>query len=175
MEADQTLILMGLCQILAVIISGFLINIFGRRKIMLFGLVSVSILLFLSSILTTFVNKNEKALVTTLSIYVIVYSLSIGPLFMLYAIEALLNLEIVLAAYWGTTVILTISTELFLSYIDFSVLLNIFFACSSIAFIFFNRKMIETKGVPKKNIKEMMNEKDFIWESSDILFQERIR
>ena len=92
MEADQTLILLGLCQILAVIISGFLINIFGRRKIMLFGLVSVSILLFLSSILAIFVNKNEKALVAILSIYVIVYSLSIGPLFMLYAIEALLNL-----------------------------------------------------------------------------------
>ena len=51
----------------------------------------------------------------------------------------------------------------------------VFFACSSISLVLFNNRMIETKGVPKKQIKELLNQRDFVWESSDILFGEKLK
>jgi hypothetical protein len=86
---------------------------------MLLGMTLVSLFLFLGSISTLFVENHQQITVVLLFLYFIAYSISLGPLFMIYAVEALLDLGLVLKTSWGIMAILTIFTQILIEYISY--------------------------------------------------------
>ncbi len=85
-EADTSLLFLGLFQVLITFASGFFINKFGRRPMMLIGQTIIVISLLVCAIVTLAVERHEIITIICIFIYFFGYSISLGPLFMLYAI-----------------------------------------------------------------------------------------
>jgi hypothetical protein len=56
----------------------------------------------------------------------------------------------VIAAYWGVMVLFTCTTDYFIEEMDISAMFFVFFACSALSLVYFCKKMVETKDVPRK-------------------------
>ena len=152
-EVHKAIICLAFFQFAAALLSGFFVNKFGRRPMMLIGQAIVAVSLLCCVVLTIFVTKHEILTTVFVIIYIFGYSISLGPMFMMYAIEALLNMQLILKIYWGLMVLFTLSTNILIERISISVMFGIFFVCSLISFIFFYCKIVETKNIPKKEIK----------------------
>ena len=168
-EVHKAIISLAFFQLAAALFSGFFINKFGRRSMMLIGQAIVALSLLCCTFLTIFVTKHETLTTIFVIIYIFGYSISLGPMFMMYAIEALLNVQLILKIFWGLMIILTLSTDILVERISVSFMFGIFFVCSFISFIFFYCKIVETKDIPKKEIKERIRNSEIQWESSNFL------
>jgi MFS family permease len=148
--ADTILLVLGFFQVVAVFLGGLLINRFGRRPIMLCGQVIIVLSLLATTILTVLVEKHELVTTCMIFVYVLGYSISLGPLLMLYAVEALLSIQMILKIYWGLMIVFTLTTDLLIEEVSVTIMFGVFFGFSLISFLFFRKKMVETKDVPKK-------------------------
>jgi MFS family permease len=84
--ADSVLIALGFFQVLSTFISGFLINRYGRRPMMLLGQAIIVLSLLFCGVVTMAVEKHEVVITLAIFFYTLGYSISLGPLFMMYAI-----------------------------------------------------------------------------------------
>lgn len=67
-------------------ISGFFINKFGRRPLMLIGLAIVCVSLFAGFFITFFIDEHESITVFIIFAHVLGYSISMGPICLMYAV-----------------------------------------------------------------------------------------
>ena len=130
--------------------SGFLINRYGRRPMMLIGQAIIVLSLLFCGVVSLAIEKHEAIITFAIFFYTMGYSISLGPLFMMYAIESFADLTVVIAAYWGVMVIFTFTTDFLIEEMDISLMFFIFFACSALSLAYFCRRMVETKGASKK-------------------------
>jgi len=54
---------------------------------------------------------HERITVILIFTHVLGYSMSLGPLLMLYAVEALPSLQLVIIVYWGLVAIITLISD----------------------------------------------------------------
>lgn len=155
-EASSTLLILGFFQVVVTFISGFFINRFGRRPMMLIGEIIIVASLLACLLMTMLVERHEILTTAFIFVYMLGYSISIGPLFMIYAVETMSNLQIVIQTYWGLMVVLTLTTDLLIEEVGLPIMFGIFFVGSALCLRYFQQKMIETKGVPKKEIKSLI-------------------
>lgn len=94
---------------------------------------------------------------------------------MMYAVETLSNLQLIIQIYWGLMIVLTLTIDLLIEEVNIPIMFGIFFICSCACLRFFQKKMVETKGVPKKEIKSLIEKNEFVWESSEYIFSQSIK
>lgn len=135
------------------IIGGFLINRFGRRLLMLSGLGIVIASLLIGLIITIFIEEHENYTIFVIFTHNLGYSISLGPICMLYAVEALENIQIVLSVNWGLSIVITLISDLFIESIEIYVLFGVFAFGSIISFVFFAKFMVESKDTSRKLIR----------------------
>jgi MFS family permease len=85
-EADVSVLGLGFFQVLVTFISGFFINKFGRRPMMLVGMAIVSITLLAGFFITFLVDEHESITIFIIFAYVLGYSISMGPICLMYAV-----------------------------------------------------------------------------------------
>lgn len=142
---------------------------------MIIGQTIIVVSLLACVLVTLLVDKHEIITTAILFVYILGYSISIGPLFMMYAVETLSNIQLVIQVYWGLMILLTLTTDILIETIGLPIMFGIFFICSLLSLKFFHKKMIETKDVPKKEIKSLLEKNEFIWESSEYIFSQSIK
>jgi MFS family permease len=79
-------LVLGFFQVFVTFTSGFLINKFGRRPMMLLGLAVLTIALLTGFFVTQFIDEHEGITVFIVFVHVLGYSISIGPICMMYAV-----------------------------------------------------------------------------------------
>lgn len=174
-DADSTLLILGFFQIIVTLISGFFINRFGRRPMMLIGQSIIVVSLFACMISTMLVERHEILTTVFIFVYMFGYSISVGPLFMMYAVETLSNLQLIIQIYWGLMIVVTLTIDLLIEEVSIPIMFGMFFLSSALCLKFFHKKMVETKGVPKKEIKSLIEKNEFIWESSEYIFSQSVK
>ena len=81
----------------------------------------------------------------------------------------------VIKIYWGLMLVFTLTTDVLIEEVGVSIMFGVFLGFSVGSFFFFRSKMVETRGVPKKEIKQLINRNEFIWENSEILFSKTLK
>jgi len=81
--------MLGFFQFVVTLIGGFFINKLGRRPMMLFGMTVILVSLLLGFLITFLIDEHEPYTVWVIFIHVFGYSISIGPLCFIYAVEIL--------------------------------------------------------------------------------------
>lgn len=119
-----------------------MINRFGRRLLMLSGLGVIISSLLIGFIITLFIEEHENYTIFVIFTHNLGYSISLGPICMLYAVEALENIQLVLCVNWGLTVLITLISDLFIESIEIYILFGVFAIGSIISFIFFAKFMV---------------------------------
>lgn len=151
--------ILGFFQFFVTLLSGFVINRVGRRPMMLIGMTIILISLLSGFFISFLVDEHEAYTVWIIFFHVLGYSISIGPLCFIYAVEILENINIFLITYWGFGIITSLSFDFLIEYKNgdgVPFMFCIYFIGSLLCFIFFYKKMIETKSVPKKKIYELI-------------------
>ena len=152
-SADNYVLTLGFFQFFVTIIGGFLINRFGRRLLMLSGLGVIIISLLIGLIITFFIEEHENYTIFVIFTHSIGYSISLGPICMLYAVEALENIQIVLCVNQGLTIVITLISDMFIQSIEIYVLFAVFAVGSILSFIFFAKFMVQSKDTSRKMIR----------------------
>lgn len=78
---------------------------------MLIGQGIIVLSLLFCGVVTLAIEKHEIVVTSAIFLYTFGYSISLGPLFMMYAIETLANLTMVVGVYWGMMVAFSFSTD----------------------------------------------------------------
>lgn len=78
---------------------------------MLIGQSIIVVSLLGCALITLTVEKHEFITISLIFLYFLGYSISLGPLFMLYAIETYSDLGLIVKVYWGFMVLLTFITD----------------------------------------------------------------
>lgn len=142
---------------------------------MLIGQTIIVVSLLACIVTTMLIERHEIITTVFIFVYMLGYSISIGPLFMMYAVETLSNLQLIIQIYWGLMIAVTLTVDLLIEEVSIPIMFGIFFISSALCLRFFHKKMIETKGVPKKEIKSLIEKNEFIWESSEYIFSQTIK
>lgn len=82
----MSVMMLGFFQVICTIIGGLLVNRFGRRPLMLTGMTIIFLSLFTGAIVTNLVEDHESITVFVVFMHVLGFSVSLGPITMLYAV-----------------------------------------------------------------------------------------
>lgn len=78
---------LGLLQVAVTLVSGFMINNYGRRTLMLLGSSIVVGSLLLAYVFDSLIWHSEKAVIGLIFLHIVGFSLSLGPVTFIYAAE----------------------------------------------------------------------------------------
>jgi MFS family permease len=169
-EADMSVLFLGIFQVFATFLSGFLINHFGRRPLMLTGLGIIIVSLFTGVLVTFLVPSHESITVVIIFAHILGFSISLGPICMLYAVEALESLRLLIVTYWGMNLLITLFSDFLIESVGVSFMFLIFGVCSLFSFGFLYVFMVETKDTPRKKVWEAIEGSKMEWEKSVLAF-----
>lgn len=96
-------------------ISGFLINKFGRRTLMLVGEFIVMASLISGFLFYEFIKDSSNYLIFIIFLHLMGFSLSLGPVSMLYVAEIMENLTVVVFVIWFLTLLVALVSEVMIS------------------------------------------------------------
>jgi MFS family permease len=82
--ANEYIFYLGILQVVITFGSGFMINRFGRRSLMLLGETIIVVSLLLGFIFDNWVENNQKFITFVVFTHIIGFSISLGPVSMLY-------------------------------------------------------------------------------------------
>jgi len=95
---------LGLLQVAVTFLSGFLLNRYGRRTLMLLGS-SIVVFSLLSAFLCESLLPDSHSLVSALIfLHLVGFSLSLGPVSMVYVAEIMENISLVVVVVWVLTI-----------------------------------------------------------------------
>lgn len=123
---------------------------------MLAGMLIIIVCLLVGVFVTYFVESHESITIFIVFAHVFGYSISLGPICMLYAVEALESIRLVVIVYWGLNIPITLFSDVLIESAGVSIMFLIFAICSIISIVFFYFYLIETKDYSKKTIREMI-------------------
>ena len=148
--------LVGILLTITAVISGKFMDIFGRRKAMIYGdffcVVSLGLLVLLKPTSLAFLNKY------VILMFIFCFGVSLGPILWVYLSETLPEKGVSLATLinWITCLLIAlIFPKLINSSMQFTGTFMIFFVSSALGFIYIIMNMVETKGKTQIEIKKM--------------------
>jgi MFS transporter, SP family, xylose:H+ symportor len=171
-EADISVMMLGFFQVLITVTSGFFINRFGRRPMMLVGMGVLTVALIIGFFVTQFIEEHERITVLVVFLHVLGYSVSLGPICMMYAVEALEDISIVIIVNWGLYSFITLAGDYLIESIGLPVLFLTFGVSSIFCFWYFYFYMVETKNTTRKKIWENIEGIKINWEKSFNIFSD---
>jgi len=133
---------------------------------MLIGQAITVVALFLGFFVDVISKGSENTMIGVIFLHVLGCSISSGPICMLYAVEALQNLQPVILMIWSLSLIVTIVSDFMIDDLGIGIAFLIFGLLSTVCWILLYQRMYETKDRPRKEIWEMIEGGKIIWENS---------
>lgn len=143
---------LGLLQVGVTLVSGFMINNYGRRTLMLLGSSIVVGSLLLAYIFDSFVSHSEKVVIALIFLHIVGFSLSLGPITFIYAAELMENVSFVLIINWVLTILVSLVSEIMIKAIGIGKVFLFFGVCSLGCLLYFYRNMIESAGLSRQEL-----------------------
>lgn len=138
----MSVMMLGFFQVICTVVGGILVNKFGRRPLMLIGMTIIFLSLFTGAMVAYFVEDHESITVFVVFTHVLGFSVSLGPITMLYAVEALEDLKPVIISYWALNLIITFSSDFLIESVGISIMFTIFAVCTLLCLLFFSRYLV---------------------------------
>ena len=151
-KADAALITLGVFQAAVTSLSCACISRCGRRPVMLVGQALVILALIGGFFSTLLVHNHETITTGLIYLNVLGYSVSLGPILMLYAAEALKGIQPVLFIYWLLSTFLTLISDLLIEAANGSLLFLIFTVFSVATWVYLFLRMPESKSTPRNRL-----------------------
>ncbi len=156
--ARQYTVILGISGIVGAIIMLQLIERVGRKKLLLYGLLVMTVAeLTNASFLTV---KIPTYIPTMIMVYIfmVAFSISIGPITLIYVSEITMHQIVALcvAMYWLGAVTSVICAPYMIKYLGVGVMFFIFGGITLASLIYFWFDIFETKGLTKEQIREIV-------------------
>jgi hypothetical protein len=123
---------------------------------MLIGHGIVVAALFCGFFIAFFIDEHESITVLVIFLHVLGFSISLGPILMLYSVEALTSIRLVIIVYWGLVTVVTLVSDVLIERMEIEYIFLLFGVCSVFCYVLLYLRMIETKDVPRKKIRELI-------------------
>lgn len=155
MSPEQALVntyYLGLLQVLVTLVSGFMINSYGRRSLMLVGSSIVVASLILAYVFDSEVFHSEKTVIGLIFLHIIGFSLSLGPVTFIYAAELMENISFILIVNWVLTIMVSLLSEIMIKAIGIGKVFLFFGVCSLLCLLYFYYNMVESTGMSRQEL-----------------------
>lgn len=140
---------LGLLQVGVTFMSGFMINSYGRRSLMLFGTGIVVLSLLSAFLFDALVANSEGVVIFFIFLHIVGFSLSLGPITFIYAAEIMQSLAFVITVNWILTIAVSLCSEVMIKAIGIGRVFLFYGVCTLACLLYMHRYMIESKGLSR--------------------------
>jgi len=149
-EANFMSFELGILQVVMTIVSGVLLDNFGRRCLMLFGHTII-----VGSLLMGYWFAEQKDISPSLIVlivfsHIIGFSLSMGPIALLYIAEILENISPMVMLLWFETILVAMFSDYMITLMGLSHTFLLYAIISACCLLYLCVNMKETKGMNKR-------------------------
>ena len=154
----QTLmVILAIIQIIATVISSFIVDRKGRRPMLLSGYVILVVLLvgiFLSDtfLSSSFHNFSEVLIIVLLFLHIFVMNMTLGAICIVYCAEIVEDITWVIITLKIGSLSMALGTDYMIQFLGIGKMFLLFGALTFLIFLFLRGKIIETKGLEPNQI-----------------------
>lgn len=161
-QANVYLLVLGVVQVAATLLGGWLNNRFGRKKMLIIGGQVVTLSLFSVFIVYSFTPKSITGLLWLIILFTLAYSSTIGLIPLIYLGELMHNLSRVNVIYWLFALIGMLTSELMLTTIGIGKSFFLYGVISYICVYILTTEMVESQNRTRKQLvhEYLYDEKD---------------
>lgn len=153
--ARQYTVILGVSGIVGAIIMLQLIERFGRKKLLIYGMIVMTVselanASFLTGMIPTYIPT-----MIMVYIFMVAFSISIGPIHLIYMSEVSISMVVGLsvAVFWLSVVITVVCVPYIIHNLGVGIMFYIFGFISLVSLIYFAFDVFETKGLTKEQIR----------------------
>lgn len=151
---------LGVLQVIITFGSGFLINSFGRRSLMILGESIIVGSLVLGFMFDHWASNSERLITLVVFTHIIGFSISLGPVSMLYVAEMMENITLVVCAVWIFTLFVSMVSEIMITTYGIGNVFLFYGVVSLWCLVYLYGNMVESKGLSRKELVSRIEGKD---------------
>ena len=143
---------LGLMQVIVTFFSGFMINNYGRRTLMLVGQSLIVLSLVSAYFFEVFLKDSQNYITGLIFLHLIGFSLSLGPVTMVYISQRMTNINFIVNILWILTILVSLTSEIMISAWGIGKVFLFYGLVSLACLIYMQRYMVESKGLSRQEV-----------------------
>lgn len=143
---------LGVLQVVVTFLSGFLINRYGRRTLMLSGMTVIVLSLLGGAVEAWLEDDTSHILLIVVFLHIVGFSLSLGPVGMLYIAEIMENVTLAVCVIWILTLFVSMISEIMIKSLGIGTAFFFYGVISLVCLVYLKNNMVESKGLSREKI-----------------------